>query len=221
MDETADLLREQIAYYRARAAEYDEDMWQRDTRDVELREAFGAVRRRCEALPVTGQVLELGCGTGSWTEWLAARADHVLALDAAPEMVALARRKLTGVDNVRIEVEDVFSWEPTGTFDVVFFSFLLSHVPAPLESRFWHQIARSVAPGGTAVFVDSAPWFALEEQWLAGGVVRRRLRNGSEFRIVKRYPTASELTGDLARHGWRARVDVVEDRFLVGEARPG
>ncbi len=74
------LLVEQIAYYRARAAEYDRVYAERE--DVrELLALFGD-------LPVVGDVLELACGTGQWTRLLAARARSVTALAAAPEMLA-------------------------------------------------------------------------------------------------------------------------------------
>jgi SAM-dependent methyltransferase len=78
-DEVEALVAEQIAYYRAHAPDYDVAYLSRDW-------------DRCiEALPITGDVLELACGTGHWSPLLAARARSVTALDAAPEVLAVAR----------------------------------------------------------------------------------------------------------------------------------
>ena len=79
------LLEDQTRYYRARAATYDLDMaW--DTDDPELRELLAPVDDWFADLPIRGHVLELACGTGFWTRRLATRAEHVHAIDAAPEM---------------------------------------------------------------------------------------------------------------------------------------
>src|SRR5207244_11771731 len=75
-----------------------------------------------------GRVLELACGTGLWTGRLAAHADHVTAVDAAPEALEIARMKVSAV-NVDYVEADVFAWEPDRRYDVCFFSFWLSHVP--------------------------------------------------------------------------------------------
>ena len=72
---------EQIAYYRARAAEYDHEF--QGAHDPGLVAALAAATPR-------GRVLELACGTGAWTESLVTHpVDSVLAVDAAPEMLAL------------------------------------------------------------------------------------------------------------------------------------
>ena len=74
-DDVQALVAGQVAYYRARAPDYD----------VYL----GKDWDRCiEELPITGDVLELACGSGHWTRLLAARARSVTAIDAAPEMLA-------------------------------------------------------------------------------------------------------------------------------------
>ncbi|MFD8811374.1 hypothetical protein ACFV23_07765 [Streptomyces sp. NPDC059627] len=65
IDEDA-LLAEQVAYYRARAPEYDRVYAERE----DLRELVAVI----DGLPVAGDVLELACGTGQWTGALAARA---------------------------------------------------------------------------------------------------------------------------------------------------
>ncbi|MBW3620008.1 MAG: class I SAM-dependent methyltransferase [Actinobacteria bacterium] len=218
-DELRRLLEEQTAYYRARAGTYDLDMaW--DSDDPELRALFAPVEAWFAALAVAGEVLELACGTGAWTRRLASRAEHVHAVDVAPEMIAHARRRVGPELAVTFEVADLFGLEPGRTYDLVFSSFLLTHVPPARSARFWDVVARSVAPGGLVAFVDAAPDRHDEEEWLAEGVVRRTLRDGSEHRIVKVFPTAAELEATMAEHGLAGEVTEVAGRFLVGTARP-
>jgi demethylmenaquinone methyltransferase/2-methoxy-6-polyprenyl-1,4-benzoquinol methylase len=80
------LLAEQIAYYRAGAAEYD--------RPYAEREDLQRLRAVADGLPIAGDVLELACGTGWWTPVLAARAHSVTAVDAAAEVLAIARARI-------------------------------------------------------------------------------------------------------------------------------
>src|ERR1700693_6032707 len=121
------LLAEQIAYYRARASEYTQtafpevpagDMW--------------LARAEVQALLTTfrpaGEVLELACGPGAWTPELLTHADTLTAVDASPEMLALARQRVPA-GGVRFIEADLFSWRPDRRYDVVFFGFWLSHVP--------------------------------------------------------------------------------------------
>ena len=87
MNEDA-LIVEQIAYYRARAAEYDE--WHRRQgrydRGEEHRRKWdaelGAVRSALRKMSPLGECLELACGTGLWTPDLAQHATAVTAIDA-------------------------------------------------------------------------------------------------------------------------------------------
>ena len=123
------LVAEQVAYYRAHAPDYDVAYLGRDW-------------DRCiEELPIAGDVLELACGTGHGTPLLAARARSVTALDAAPEALALARRRVQGPPVEFIEA-DVFAWEPSRRFDTVFFAFWLTHVPPTRFAAFWSMVGR-------------------------------------------------------------------------------
>ncbi|MDX1388339.1 MAG: class I SAM-dependent methyltransferase, partial [Acidobacteriota bacterium] len=91
------LLRQQIDYYRARAAEYDEWFLRRGRYDhgPELNRTWfdevDEVRAWLDGIEIGGAVLEIACGTGNWTERLAPRATRLTALDASPEMIAINR----------------------------------------------------------------------------------------------------------------------------------
>ncbi|MFJ2831087.1 class I SAM-dependent methyltransferase [Streptomyces sp. NPDC087263] len=198
------LLAEQIAYYRARAFEYDRVYAER----ADLRELVATL----DGVPIAGDVLELACGTGQWTGALAARARSVTAVDSAPEVLGIARGR-AGSPNVEFVQADVFAWRPERRYDTVFFAFWLSHVPASRFGEFWETVAAALVPHGRAVFVDEGAEPALE------GVTSevRSLDDGSEYRIVKIYHEPSALTGELAALGWSAEVRPLGD-FIVGVA---
>src|SRR4051812_8324167 len=98
-----ELLAEQIAYYRARAPEYAGNGLDAAGAD-ELIAALDAFAPR-------GDVLELACGPGTWTPLLLRHATTVTAVDAAPEMLAIAS-EATRSERVRFVEADVFSWRP-------------------------------------------------------------------------------------------------------------
>ena len=211
-----DLLDEQIAYYRARAAEYDatstEDGNPFAAHDDAIRDALRASAPR-------GRVLELGAGTGQWTGLLADVADELVVTDASPEMLALNRAKV-GERGAEYRVIDAFALEATHGFDGVFFGFLLSHVPPDRFDAFWDGVAGVLVPGGRVFFVDEGRHFELREDWVdqAAGVVRRRLRDGSLHRAVKVLWRPEDLAGSLDALGWEASVTAAGP-FYWGIAR--
>jgi SAM-dependent methyltransferase len=212
MDDHA-LLAEQMAYYRAGAAEYDRPYAER----AELRELLTVV----DDLPITGDVLELACGTGQWTRLLAARAHSVTAVDAAAEVLALARAR-TPSPTVRFLEADLFEWQPLRRYDTVFFAFWLSHVPPTRLPDFWNAVAAALAPGGKAIFIDDGPAAAAYEEVLANQpapAALRRLDDGSQYRIVKVFHDVQTLTDDLTALGWSVRIRPVAGNF-IGIAEP-
>ncbi|MFC4042954.1 class I SAM-dependent methyltransferase [Dactylosporangium siamense] len=207
------LLDGQLAYYRARAPEYDEVYGER---------AFRSLTDLVDELPVGGDVLELACGTGQWTVRLAGRADHLTAVDGAPEMLDIARRRVEAAGlTATFEQRDLFSWRPQARYDTVFFAFWLSHVPPQRFAAFWAAVAGAVRPGGRVVFVDTDAAERLTERAAPGdrATVLRRLKDGSEHEVVKLFHDAAVLAADLAKLGWTAQVDPADGGFIRGVAR--
>ena len=72
------------------------------------------------------------CGT--WTPQLLRYATDVTAVDASPEMLAIAAARCQD-DRVRFVQADLFSWEPDRRYDVVFFGFWLPGGRLPETGR--------------------------------------------------------------------------------------
>jgi SAM-dependent methyltransferase len=225
------ILRDQVDYYRARAAEYDEWWFRggRYDRGTELNARWHADTAAVDAALVDWlakrrprNVLELACGTGLFTRHLAPRTECVTALDASSEVLALNRARVGG-DNVEYIEADLFSWQPPRRYDAVFFSFWLSHVPPDRFDAFWAMVARALMPRGAAYLIDSAfdRTSTAKDHVLPGqneGVVTRRLNDGREFRIVKMFYEPESLTARLQQIGWNAALDRTANYFIYGSA---
>lgn len=221
------VLRSQIEYYRSRAPEYDE--WflrkgrydrgpeHRNTWFREVEEVRNALRNHGPA----GRVVEFAAGTGLWTEVLVERVEHVTALDASPESLALNRERV-GSERVTHRVTDLFAWTPPAEpFDGAFFGFWLSHVPPDRFETFWDLVRRSVRPGGGIFFVDSQydpESTARDHELLAedADTQTRKLNDGRTFEVVKIFYEPGSLEARLHDLGFPLRVRATPRFFIYG-----
>jgi SAM-dependent methyltransferase len=230
----SDLLAEQQRYYRARAPEYDA-WWERRGRydrgagtNARWFTETQRLERELERFAPRGRVLELACGTGLWTRQLVRHAKAVTALDGAPEMLALNRERLRGErDCAAVEYvqADLFNWRPHAAYDVCFFAFWLSHVPDSHFRSFWELVASSLLPSGRVFFIDSARNEAstASDHRLPAPVdeiMQRRLDDGREFRIVKRFYDPPQLERRLHELGFETHVSCTGEFFIYGMGAP-
>ncbi len=223
-------LTEQIAYYRARASEYDEWFLRRgryDHGEEHARRWFDEVAQVGRALDTfqpKGEVLELACGTGWWTEQLEPYAASLTAVDASPEVIALNQARVQS-KKVGYVQADLFAWHPQKPFDTIFFSFWLSHVPPERFDSFWRGLQSWLKPGGRVFFIDSlfdGSSTAKDHQLRTphDTVVSRRLNDGRTFDIVKVFYDPPKLAARLEALRWRADIGCTESFFLYGSATP-
>jgi SAM-dependent methyltransferase len=128
----------------------------------------GALWAWAAATPPGCRVLELGSGTGRATAFLARTAGRVVGLELAPEMIAVARRRLAGSSNVSFVAADMRAAPLRAGFDLV----------AAVDDPFVHLIAdddrdravstaaRHLLPGGR--FLLDAAWFSPDQRHAAG-----------------------------------------------------
>ena len=225
-DKEHGILDEQIAYYRARASEYDEWFLRQGRYDrgaEHSRRWFDEVATVEAALgdaAPAGDILELACGTGLWTRHLAARATHVTAVDTSAEVIAINRSRVRNPVVSYVEA-DLFRWTPPATYDFVFFGFWLSHVPLEQFDAFWTMVKRALRPSARVFFVDSLAAHestARDQHLETDGIVERRLNDGQTFRIVKIFHEPSQLSRRLAELGWAADIRATQNFFIYGTA---
>jgi demethylmenaquinone methyltransferase/2-methoxy-6-polyprenyl-1,4-benzoquinol methylase len=215
-DDLDALLAEQVAYYRARAGEYDRTSPL--TYDDPVR---GELAAALAGFAPYGEVLELACGTGQWTVELARHATGLTAVDASPEMLALNHHRI-GAANVRYLQADLFAWTPPARYDVVFFSAWLTHVPPQRFDAFWALVAACLNDQGRVFVIDELPAVAAHERVMADAPapsVERELETRTPYRTVKTFYAQATLKARLTALGWKMEIRAVGWRYFYATAR--
>jgi demethylmenaquinone methyltransferase/2-methoxy-6-polyprenyl-1,4-benzoquinol methylase len=221
---------EMLAYYEARAPEYD-DWYLRRGRyargpihDAAWNAELDAAGRWLDALPIGGEIVELAAGTGWWSPLLASKGELSL-YDAAGAPLDRARERLLAhALRAHLHLRDAWA-EPDRRVDAVFTGFWLSHVPRDRIDAFLALVRRWLRPGGIFAFIDSLfdpQSSAADHPTPADDVSVRHLDDGREFTVVKVYYGPDELGAALRRAGFEdASVTTTGRFFLTGRARVG
>ena len=190
-------------YYAARAAEYD-NIYLKPERQSDLR----AIERWLSPIFAGSTVLEVACGTGYWTQFIASAAASIVAVDASPETMDIAKSRVPE-GKVEFLVGDAYNLSlKLGRFSGAFAGFWFSHVPRARRHEFLHSLNRLLTPGARVVLLDnryvegsSSP---IAETDVDGNTYQaRRLKDGSTHRVLKNFPTEAALRSALAVPGSR------------------
>jgi ubiquinone/menaquinone biosynthesis C-methylase UbiE len=139
---------------------YDLKEWYHDT--FSSHGMFRKLRQRTIGLADLqpgAQALDVGCGTGTLAIEVArrvGRAGRVAGIDPGDQQIARARAKAArrhlSID-FQIGVIEQLPF-PDQTFDVVFSTLMMHHLPAPLKRQGLAEVARVLKPGGRLVIAD-------------------------------------------------------------------
>ena len=115
------------------------------------------VRERIAQLVRGKSVLELACGTGYWTEVIAATAERVLATDILDEMIERAQRRRLPEGKVSFRRVDGLDLPgDLGTFSCVFIGFWWSHLKRDEQDALLAQLRARLGPDVTLILLDDA-----------------------------------------------------------------
>jgi demethylmenaquinone methyltransferase/2-methoxy-6-polyprenyl-1,4-benzoquinol methylase len=212
-----------VAYYEARAAEYDDWYLRRGryargpVHDAAWHAELDQAGAWLDALPISGEIVELAAGTGWWSPLLASKGELWL-YDAAEAPLDRARDRLLAHRlRAHIHVRDAWA-EPDRKVDAVVANFWLSHVERSRTGAFLELARRWLKPGGIFAFIDSLPdpqSGAADHEPPADDVAVRRLADGREFTIVKVFREPAQLEAALVDAGFAAADVRTTGRFFV------
>ena len=187
-------------YYDERAAEFDEIYTlgkpPGSVKDPELymeeaRALATIVRSHCH-----GNLLDLPCGTGYWLQFYAANCSEITLVDQSENMLRESREKarehdaepitrfIRG-DALEVQLED-------RSFDSVLVGFFLSHVTDRQMALFFRNLRNMLKPAGRVLILDSI-WSPFRRSRPKEGTTNRRLNDGRQYEIYKRYFETADL----------------------------
>jgi 2-polyprenyl-3-methyl-5-hydroxy-6-metoxy-1,4-benzoquinol methylase len=108
-------------------------------------------------VPRQGFILDLGCGYGIASHWLAqfTNTRHILGVDYDEDKIRVAHRTAPHNDHVKFETRDILQWEYPPCDAVLLLDVL--HYWTPEKQRFILQkAAHALRPGGCLVLRDAA-----------------------------------------------------------------
>jgi ubiquinone/menaquinone biosynthesis C-methylase UbiE len=170
--------------------------------DMELIETFLSKQK------ALGRTLEVGCGNGTYSKILILEAENLTATDFSDEMVAVAKERLKGVENVSVEKANCFNLSyPDSSFNTVFMANLLHIIREPEKAV--AEGKRVLKKNGRLIVIS----FTTE-----GMTFFNRL--GMIYRYLKTYgkpsPTAQRLTVQKTRDMLKNCGFEIEEAKLIG-----
>ena len=181
-------------YYSRRAAEY-ERIYDKPERQHELE----WLRHRIPEIFSGRNVLEVACGTGYWTQFIAREARSVYACDINEAVLDIAREKAIAPGKVTFALGDAITLEgvPAGC-DAAFAGFWWSHVKKAEIAKFVANLASKLEPGAVVAILDnkyaegsSTPISRRDAE--GNSYQMRTLANGEQYEVLKNFPTGEEL----------------------------
>jgi SAM-dependent methyltransferase len=191
-------------------------------------EDFVAVLRRSGIELTKDQTcLELGCGVGRLTAWLAPLFRQVIAADiSAPHLrIAEAAVAQRGAQNVSFRRLAVLSdIDRIGPFDVFFSVIVLQHNPPPISAYLLKSILAQMNPGGAGYF--QVPTYANDYAFDAGAYLSlTKQGHNMEMHVLPQrqifeivYAAGCKLL-EVREDDWTGNANGISNTFLV--TKPG
>ena len=203
-------------YYAKRAREYE-----RIYEKAERQEELAWLRERLPKLFAGRHVLEIACGTGYWTQYIATAAASVTACDINEAVLEIAREKPTGKARVTFVKADAFA--PGGVCqgcDAAFAGFWWSHVRKSELTRWLAGVAKSLPSGALVAMLDnryvegsSTP---ISRRDAEGNTYQvRELLSGETHEVLKNFPTAADLADTVRPFAAEAHLEETHYYWLL------
>ena len=181
-----------LDYYNKRLQEY-ETVYTKPERQADL----NALLARLQTDVARREVLELACGTGWWTERLAAHAASWIATDADTGALDIVQHKaIQGLS----ATTTLNAYQPSVStpVDCVFAAHWYSHLRLDERSIFFRSVHGCLKPGGRLIMLDnnfvSGSSTEISRTDIEGNTYQtRKLKDGSLHEVLKNFPDQQQL----------------------------
>lgn len=189
-------------YYERRAPEYD-----RVYEKAERQDDIGRLSTFLDDSLAGRGVLDVAAGTAFWSARYADRARRVAVVDVNPSTLDVARQRRRWPATTTFHECDAFALgEVPGRWDAAFVGFFWSHVPLGSLDDFLDGLTSRLEPGAVVVFADNTyvagSNHPVSRTDAEGNTYQRRaLDDGSDWDVLKNFPSPEEVASRLGRHG--------------------
>lgn len=210
-----------MEYYDERASEYDQVYsgkgpafpnplsYKRDVLEIQnIASQFGRNR-----------LIDIACGTGFWLPLYSQNCTEITLLDQSEKMLVQSRKRakneciLEKCNFIQGNFFDV-NLKPD-SFDSAIIGFLLSHLDNEFTKRFFSKLNEILCLHSEILIIDSA-WSDERQIYREKeGEQHRKLNDGREFTIFKKYFERDEFGLLLKKNGYRIKHEFFGDAFFA------
>lgn len=156
------------------------DEWSRPWGGAEA-QWFGSLYPRIHSFLPAGEILEIACGYGRWTQYLQEHCDHLTAIDLSPNCIQACQDRFGSNPRLRFVSTDGRSIPAVADASIDFaFSFdSLVHADQATMEAYLGELRRVLKPGGVAFIHHSNLGAYARRYWVVdripklGGALRR------------------------------------------------
>lgn len=150
-------------------------------------------------VPDATNILEVGCGEGAVTEYLAKiyPKAHITAIDITPRVGRLFRGNTENISFEETTVQAIAACSPH-QFDLIILSDVIHHVPEAFRQEILDSVRKALAPDGKFIFKDwkhsrtPIHWIChAADRWLTGDKVRYLHKDEADAMIGASFPNAN------------------------------
>lgn len=193
---------DQVKYYSERAKEY-ENIYNKPERQEDIPKVINYLQEHFH----NRDIFEIACGTGYWTQHISKTAKNIFATDINEKVIDIAKSKTYEKENVKFQLADVFNpSDEIGKYEAGFGGFIWSHIPKQKLSIFLGNFLSVINSGGLIILLvnnyvvdSSTPIYYTDKSGTT--YQKRKLIDGSEYSIIKNFPTDEELLSLIKQVG--------------------
>ena len=146
--------------------------------------------------PEKGKALDIGCGAGTFSVYLAKQGFDVTGVDFVEKALGFARERARREGaKVSFVKSDILQWNPPGKFDLIFDSGCLHSLEDSSNTAYKEKLLKWLAPGGDYVLVHFGRRGFLD--WLRWGRVAIRVSESLSF-------SSRSSSRRISSRGWRS-----------------